>query len=185
MPTPRDLDDSDDLTELQKRGWREEPPLIDFEDDVPVEMDKRAEPRPTDRLKMLLRQMEMEVIDSKPVERDVPLSPERQIQDEEVKPEPRWRAGRRLGLRRGDSPREEIPSSPERSPTEIEEDEEELESPPTPPIRLTNPYSTKRRDGRLAIQICCVHLLTQSDLARPSSSQRLPSRAAVLRNSES
>lgn len=147
MPTPRDLDDSDDLTELQKRGWREEPPLIDFGDDIPAEMSNQKEARPTDRLKMLLRQMEMEVIDSKPTERGMVSSPEYGAPDEEVKPEPRWRAGRRLGLRRDEAPAEEVSRSPEEPPVQLDQEEDDLESPPTPPIRLTHPYSARRREG--------------------------------------
>jgi hypothetical protein len=183
MPTPRDLDDSDDLTELQKRGWREEPPLIDFGDDNPVEAEKHIEPRPTDRLKMLLRQMEIEVMDSRPPEQTAQPTRHYEVEDEEVKPEPRWRAGRRLGLRRDEVLREEMISSPERSPAEAEDDEEEQESPPTPPLRLTNQYSARRNDCQCDIERGYVHELTPAAHAGPSSSHRLPSRAAVLRNS--
>lgn len=179
MPTPRDLDDSDDLIELQKRGWKDEAPLIDFEEDVPPASKGTMEPRPTDRLKMLLKQMEMEVIDSTPSARARGPEAREEVLEEEVKPEARWRAGRRLGLRREEQMRQEVPSLPEHSPA----DDEELESPLTPPLRLSNPYSARTTDGRLHSWIMRSSELTAAT-ASLSSSHRLPSRAAVLRNSE-
>ena len=128
-------------------GGREEPPLIDFGEDkygqeASLTKGGQAEQTPGDRLRMLLRQMEAEVRDTTPTKTS-PLV-------EENKPKSAWRDGRRRILPR-DNPQENA-----RDDDDDEEEEEgdeghsdeEDDSPPTPPLRITNPYLSRRnQDG--------------------------------------
>jgi hypothetical protein len=134
--------------------------LIDI-DDEDDEVDVGANPveiTPAEKLKMLLRQMEVEVRDTTPAP---PMVAARSIPRSEshVVPTPSaarggWREGRRRGLEQiGQEERRSVPSSPE--VPHRDEREEEEESPPTPPHRITNPYlySSRRtsddRESRL------------------------------------
>lgn len=161
MPPPVDtsLSDYEDAYGLRgKGGWgdmqrhddQDQAPLIDFEEEIPAtqKMGAMEETKPADRLKMLLRQMEMEVIDSTPAVPRV-LRPSEQ-KAEETKTG--WRSGRRLGLNHdAERFRDEAPSSPEIASREHDDDgDDEIESPPTPPLRLHNPYLARRNDRTCA-----------------------------------
>lgn len=118
-----------------------------------------ATPTPGEKLRLLLRQMEAEVRDTTPA----PPPPSTGIHQERrssassddhapmglsTQSKSNWREGRRIGA----LPKERRytpPSSPERqhqvrprhSEDEQEEEQEILDdSPPTPPLRITNPY---------------------------------------------
>jgi hypothetical protein len=146
-------------TSRRKEEQDDSAPLIDFEEDpavpaVPIRVvDKMGmgmgeETKPADRLKMLLRQMEMEVIDSTPAVPRTSGQSVEEVKAEEIKTG--WRSGRRLGLG-GEGERRDahVPSSPEMhgGDSELEDDgDDEIESPPTPPLRLHNPYLARRND---------------------------------------
>ena len=145
---------SDEDTALARE---DDAPLISFdEDEIPRtgyshrdEVDDRRTngavggPTPSDKLKMLLRRMDMEIRTTTPaVRRTYEMEEQEQETEEEYDDhvetkEPEhfvtgWRAGRRTGLAR-----------PETHIAEMEagEQEEEREDPPTPPIRaVNNPY---------------------------------------------
>lgn len=151
-------------------------PLIDFDDDQPTKTHlpplasygttPTATPTPGEKLRLLLRQMEAEVRSTTPAP-PPPLGQIHQNQQrrssENSDMEPplsrsNWREGRRIGA----LPKERKytpPSSPEKRYQDLdadegneEEDQEILDdSPPTPPLRITNPYlyaSRKVSDGR-------------------------------------
>jgi hypothetical protein len=146
-----------------------------------------ATPTPGDKLRMLLRQMEAEVRNTTPAPVPTPAAPtpyharrpsgsipttdqrapaSDQESELEYTPIPgpsrsHWREGRRIGAlpkERSYSP----VSSPERRTRAVDEEPEEEEvlddSPPTPPLRITNPYlynSRKVSDERkLSVDIC-------------------------------
>ncbi|WVW84265.1 hypothetical protein I302_106295 [Kwoniella bestiolae CBS 10118] len=119
---------------------------------------------PTDKLRELLNQMRKEVEISRPVT----AYTDTYAEGEEVHTE---RQGQRVGGRR-DWMDNLGPSSPPRN-RHGEEEEEEEQSPPTPPPRIGNPYSARRGERR------------NSPNLPPPHPGRLPSRAAVLRNSTS
>jgi hypothetical protein len=126
-------------------------------------------PTPGDKLRMLLRQMEAEVRNTMPAPVPTPIQPvptpyhprrppgssfdqKASVSDQESEVEytpmpgpsrSHWREGRRIGAlpkERSYSP----VSSPERRTRAVDEEPEEEEvlddSPPTPPLRITNPY---------------------------------------------
>ncbi len=126
---------------VEYEDWNDEPPLIDF-DEPAEEVEVKVE-KPADRLKMLLRQMEAEVEETKHKQEAVrAMSP--------VKETPRevrsnWRNGRR-GMISSEThngePRVDIAENGhlvDGSDADVEED-----SPPTPPLRITNPYLSRR-----------------------------------------
>ena len=125
----------------REHAEQDQTPLIDFEDDTPKQKPLMEGTKPADRLKMLLRQMEMEVFDSTPV---LPRTMRKEI-TEEVRSG--WRGGRRLGLAVESAYGDEVPSSPGRVLEHEEDGDDEVESPPTPPLRLQNPYLA-RQNGR-------------------------------------
>ena len=140
--------------DFQEEEKEDSAPLIDFEDDAAEKTTTTKttgmgeETKPADRLKMLLRQMEMEVIDSTPVAPRTMTQPVKHVEkhvEEEVKG---WRSGRRLGLGHEVERRHvDAPSSPEMHIGELDEDgDDAIESPPTPPLRLHNPYLARRND---------------------------------------
>lgn len=119
-----------------------------------------ATPTPGEKLRLLLKQMEAEVRDTTPAppppqtiyqQRRSSASSDDHALRESTHSRSNWREGRRIGA----LPKERKytpPSSPERqhqdpprhSEEEDQEDQEEQEilddSPPTPPLRITNPY---------------------------------------------
>lgn len=142
-------------------------PLIDLEDDpkskilapssqVVEDRMNGTTPTPGEKLRLLLRQMEAEVRDTTPAPpapSSTQLPQRRSSQNTDDHPlmgstlsRSNWREGRRIGA----LPKERKytpPSSPENQHQNLpkeSEDEEELEilddSPPTPPLRITNPY---------------------------------------------
>jgi hypothetical protein len=157
--------------EQEEKEEDEDRPLIDF-GQQPPRLDQVGEPMPTpgDKLRMLLRQMEAEVRNTTPAPAPTPVlitaptprharrpSIPRDISEDErgtpaPAPKSHWREGRRIGA----LPKERSYSpiaSPERpiarTQTEEFEQEEEMEvledSPPTPPLRITNPYLYNNR----------------------------------------
>lgn len=115
-------------------GWNEEPPLIDF--DEPAEKHLTQVEKPADRLKMLLRQMEAEVEETKIKQAAVrAVSPVKDVKSN-------WRDGRR-GVLEQQQARRRYSSQEENVEPGSEADGEE-DSPPTPPLRITNPYLSRR-----------------------------------------
>ena len=133
-PLPR-LDDEE---YGEKLIWNDEP-LIDFEDDADIDPVQGEKERPADRLKMLLRQMEVEVEQTKIKQAVVrALTPPR----DQVNHTSHWRQGRKgiLGEpSRSFSDNEDQGDGLAGSDADGEED-----SPPTPPPRISNPYSSRR-----------------------------------------
>jgi hypothetical protein len=152
--------DGDEMTEvgtvnLDLHKIRDERPLIDFGDDQPSPVDREEEvgPTPGDKLRMLLRQMEAEVrstttatpIPTRRLSFQDQQAPEESSGEQEKEvpiPKSHWREGRRLGA----LPKERSYSpiaSPERRRSDQEEEVDD--SPPTPPLRITNPYLYNNR----------------------------------------
>lgn len=127
---------------LDSRLGGYEAPLIDFGDDDEKEetpgMGMGMEMNPGDKLRMLLRQMEAEVRETVPAP-----PPPRGISPikRETEGKAGWRDRRLNGSSRTsgspdpEKPRRDSSPSPERARMSEEE-----ESPPTPPMRITNPY---------------------------------------------
>lgn len=126
----------------------------DREDIVPAQ-GPGPTPTPGDKLRLLLRQMEAEVRNTTPAPPPPASTFTRRRQSSSASesgpvPTPvssrsHWREGRRIGAlpkERSYSP--ERSRSPPRSPPRATEEEEDMEilddSPPTPPLRITNPY---------------------------------------------
>lgn len=133
---------SDDGTQIPLH--EEEAPLIDFGDDNTKGFKSTINQTPGDKLRMLLKQMEAEVRDAARIEAPPPVP---RVQT----PRSKWRQ---------DKVEHKVPDAGS---------EEEEDSPPTPPMRITNPYLARKKQASLS----------------PQQAPRLPSRAAVLRNSES
>lgn len=143
-------------------------PLIDLEDDptskslahrpVSRTADIGTTPTPGEKLRLLLRQMEAEVRDTTPAppqtstnsyqQRRSSQSSDDHVPMSSAHSRSNWREGRRIGA----LPKERRytpPSSPERQyrdpPRQVQDEDEEKQeilddSPPTPPLRITNPY---------------------------------------------
>lgn len=146
-------------------------------------------PTPGDKLRLLLRQMEAEVRNTTPAPPPPAPTFTRRRQSSSASesgadptPAPtrsHWREGRRIGAlpkERSYSP--EPSRSPPRSPLPVQE-EEEMEvlddSPPTPPLRITNPYlyNTRRvSDER--------ELRSSAPSGLPSNVQAGPNRLVCL-----
>jgi hypothetical protein len=144
--------DGDEMTEVGTVNMdkiRDERPLIDFGDDHPPPVNREEEvgPTPGDKLRMLLRQMEAEVrstttatpMPTRRLSLQDQQDPEESFEEEEQvqAPKSHWREGRRIGA----LPKERSYSpiaSPERRRSDQEEEVDD--SPPTPPLRITNPY---------------------------------------------
>jgi hypothetical protein len=150
--------DGDEMTEVGTVNMdkiRDERPLIDFGDDNPPPVDREeVGPTPGDKLRMLLRQMEAEVRNTTTAPTPVPTRRlsfqdqqplEESFEEEEEQvpaPKSHWREGRRIGA----LPKERSYSpvaSPERRRSDHEEEVDD--SPPTPPLRITNPYLYNNR----------------------------------------
>ncbi|WWC94457.1 hypothetical protein V866_001303 [Kwoniella sp. B9012] len=149
---------SDDPTEVPPMSTTygvREGKLIDYDGPDVGSEEEKEMVNPTDKLRELLNQMRKEVEISRPVT-SLAYSED---EDED---------------QRGDfgSRNNAGPSSPPRKRYN-EESEDEEQSPPTPPPRIGNPYAARRGERRNSPNL-------------PSNQPgRLPSRAAVLRNSVS
>ena len=132
---------------------RDERPLIDFGDDHPPSSHKEeVGPTPGDKLRMLLRQMEAEVRSTTTAtpmptrrlsfqDQQAPEESFEELEEEAPAPKSHWREGRRIGA----LPKERS-YSPVASPERRRSDQEEVDdSPPTPPLRITNPYLYNNR----------------------------------------
>ena len=160
--TNKGYGDGDEMTEvgtvnMDKIRERDERPLIDFGDDHPPSgvTEEEVGPTPGDKLRMLLRQMEAEVRSTTTAtpmptrrlsfqDQQAPEESFERDEEEEVVPVPKshWREGRRIGA----LPKERSYSpiaSPERRRSDQEEEVDD--SPPTPPLRITNPYLYNNR----------------------------------------
>lgn len=147
------------------------PPLIDLDDDDDdeeyddedvhdghlrngpgTETAKKKTETPGDKLRLLLRQMEAEVRSVGPVIRspEIREEPSPEAQARMRSPRAAWRDGRRRLLNesldgRSKSRSVTPPSSPEKGRSSQDEHEDDAdESPPTPPPRISNPYSSRR-----------------------------------------
>lgn len=170
-----------------------------------------AEPTPGEKLRMLLRQMEAEVRSTgeTPVERPVSalveseyMSVAESSSSSSNRAKSHWREGRRIGALPkerdfsppGSPPRRAI--TPDRSafgaremevPIAHGSDEDDEDSPPTPPLRITNPYlysSRRVSEGELLTKEERWAKLTVGRETPTPPAQRLSSRAAVLHSSE-
>jgi hypothetical protein len=152
--------DGDEMTEVGTVNMdkiRDERPLIDFGDDqqpsnLRADREEQVGPTPGDKLRMLLRQMEAEVrstttatpMPTRRLSFQDQQDPEESLEEEEQvqAPKSHWREGRRIGA----LPKERSYSpiaSPERRRSDQEEEVDD--SPPTPPLRITNPYLYNNR----------------------------------------
>ena len=156
--------DGDEMTEVGTVNMdkidktRDERPLIDFGDDhqpsdLRVDREEEVGPTPGDKLRMLLRQMEAEVrstttatpMPTRRLSFQDQQAPEVSFEEQEKEvpvPKSHWREGRRIGA----LPKERSYSpvaSPERRRSDQEEEVDD--SPPTPPLRITNPYLYNNR----------------------------------------
>jgi hypothetical protein len=156
--TNKGYGDGDEMTEVGTVNMdkiRDERPLIDFGDEqtpsgVP---EKEVGPTPGDKLRMLLRQMEAEVrstttatpMPTRRLSFQDQQDPEESFEEQEKEvqaPKSHWREGKRIGA----LPKERSYSpiaSPERRGSDQEEEKDD--SPPTPPLRITNPYLYNNR----------------------------------------
>jgi hypothetical protein len=162
--TNKGYGDGDEMTEvgtvnMDKIRERDEQPLIDFGDghqpsDLKTDREEEIGPTPGDKLRMLLRQMEAEVRSTTQAPTPIPTrrlsfqdqDPEETFERDEPEVVPalksHWREGRRIGA----LPKERSYSpvaSPERRRSDQEEEVDD--SPPTPPLRITNPYLYNNR----------------------------------------
>jgi hypothetical protein len=158
--TNKGYGDGDEMTEVGTVNMdkRDERPLIDFGDDhqssdLRADREEEVGPTPGDKLRMLLRQMEAEVrstttatpMPTRRLSFQDQQDPEESFEEQEKEvpvPKSHWREGRRIGA----LPKERSYSpiaSPERRGSDQEEEKDD--SPPTPPLRITNPYLYNNR----------------------------------------
>jgi hypothetical protein len=111
--------------------------LIDFDEEEETDQDQGVvKMTPAEKLKLLLKQMEVEVRDSTPAPSRIQARPVEKRAEEQ---RGGWRDERRRGVPQRDRQAvQSRTSSPERP--QLARDDQEEESPPTPPPRITNPY---------------------------------------------